>query len=156
MRVVLRPEDRGRPVSTTLIIRTTKGQRRFNCKRPDATSHSSEVIITTFTTSATMSKLSPGLKALINAPFARPNQTPAPARIRGVYQAIASDAARRNVGLKPWVVLCVCISSVVPYPKSHSPNPPSRGSISCPVAVSFAKHPHHRAQPPLLSTPPNP
>lgn len=53
----------------------------------------------------TMSKLAPGLKALINAPFARGDPTAAPARIREVYSAIASDAVRRNVGLKPWVVL---------------------------------------------------
>ncbi|KAM0327446.1 hypothetical protein ACHAQA_005734 [Verticillium albo-atrum] len=52
-----------------------------------------------------MSKLAPGLKALINAPFARGDPTLAPARIRDVYSAIASDAAKRNIGIKPWVVL---------------------------------------------------
>lgn len=54
-----------------------------------------------------MSKLSPSLKALVNAPFARPDPAAAPARMREVYQGIARDAASRNVGLKPWVALSV-------------------------------------------------
>ena len=59
-----------------------------------------------------MSKLSPSLKALVNAPFARPEPTAAPARIRDVYQSIARDAARRNVGFKPWVALSVSSSNL--------------------------------------------
>jgi hypothetical protein len=54
-----------------------------------------------------MSKLSPSLKALINAPFARPDPTAATARIRNVYEAIASDAVKHNLGWKPWVTLSV-------------------------------------------------
>ncbi|MBE3046695.1 hypothetical protein IMZ48_30020 [Candidatus Bathyarchaeota archaeon] len=54
-----------------------------------------------------MSKLSPSLKALVNAPFARGDPVAAPARIRDVYQGIARDAKRRNVGLKPWLALSV-------------------------------------------------
>ena len=54
-----------------------------------------------------MSKLSPSLKALINAPFARPDPTAATARIADVYRAIASDATRHKVGLKPWLALSV-------------------------------------------------
>lgn len=61
-----------------------------------------------------MSKLSPSLKALINAPFARPDPTAAPARMREVYKAIANDAAKRNVGFKPWVVLSV---RPLPHPR---------------------------------------
>lgn len=56
---------------------------------------------------ANMSKLSPSLKALINAPFARPDATAAPARIREVYKTIANDAAKHNVGVKPWLALTV-------------------------------------------------
>ena len=54
-----------------------------------------------------MSKLSPSLKALINAPMAAPHPTPATARIADAYKAIARDAARRGLGLKPWVTLSV-------------------------------------------------
>lgn len=59
-----------------------------------------------------MSKLSPSLKALVNAPFSRPDPTAAPARIREVYQGIANDAAKRNVGVKPWVALSVCLNTM--------------------------------------------
>lgn len=54
-----------------------------------------------------MSKLSPTLKALINAPFARPDQTAASARILDVYKTIAGDAQKRSLGLKPWLALSV-------------------------------------------------
>ncbi len=50
-----------------------------------------------------MSKLSASLKTLINAPFARPGPTPAPARMAEVYRSIARDAARHNVGRQPWI-----------------------------------------------------
>lgn len=54
-----------------------------------------------------MSKLAPSLKALINAPFARPGPCAAPAKIRDVYTAIAEDAASKNLGLKPWLTISV-------------------------------------------------
>lgn len=54
-----------------------------------------------------MSKLSPSLKALINAPFARPGPCAAPAKIRDVYQGIASDAVKHKLGLRPWVTISV-------------------------------------------------
>lgn len=49
-----------------------------------------------------MSKLSPSLKALINAPNARPGTIPAPAQISSVYASIAKEAEPRKVGLKAW------------------------------------------------------
>lgn len=49
-----------------------------------------------------MSKLSPALKALINAPHARAGTVPAPPQIYAVYQSIAKEAEPRNVGLKAW------------------------------------------------------
>lgn len=58
--------------------------------------------------SSTMSKLSPAVKGLINAPFARPGQAPAPARIRQIYERIASEAAEKKYGKNPWVTLSVC------------------------------------------------
>lgn len=63
-----------------------------------------------------MSKLSPSLKALVNAPFSRPDPTAAPARIREVYQGIAKDAASRNVGVRPWVALSVCFAIILRAP----------------------------------------
>lgn len=60
----------------------------------------------------TMSKLSPSLKTLINAPFARPGQTAAPSHIRDVYQTIARDAAKNKVGAKPWLALSVSLPIV--------------------------------------------
>ncbi|QUC21687.1 uncharacterized protein UV8b_05930 [Ustilaginoidea virens] len=52
-----------------------------------------------------MSKLPPSLKALINAPFARPGPTPAPPGIRDVYERIARDAAARELGTRPWLAI---------------------------------------------------
>ena len=53
------------------------------------------------------SKLAPSLKALINAPFARPGQAPAPANIHAVYTRIAHEARERNYGTRPWLTLSV-------------------------------------------------
>jgi hypothetical protein len=66
-----------------------------------------------------MSKLSPSLKALINAPFARPGQAPAPRHIRDVYTRIAHEARERKYGERPWVTLSVRHQ---PHPV---PNPPT-------------------------------
>lgn len=52
-------------------------------------------------------KLSPSLKALINAPLARPGQTPAPPRIKELYQQIAREARERQYGVRPWLALSV-------------------------------------------------
>jgi hypothetical protein len=49
-----------------------------------------------------ISKLSPALKALINALNAQPGTIPAPAQIASVYANIAKEAEPRNVGLKAW------------------------------------------------------
>jgi len=54
-----------------------------------------------------MSKLSPGLKALINAPFARPNTVPAPPNIRSVFEKIAREASAKNIGAPSWLTLTV-------------------------------------------------
>ncbi|KAF9880350.1 conserved mitochondrial protein [Colletotrichum karsti] len=66
----------------------------------------------------TMSKLSPSLKALINAPFARPGQSAAPAHIREVYQTIAGDAAKKNLGPKPWLALSAAATFTMNSPDS--------------------------------------
>ncbi|KAK0379394.1 hypothetical protein CLIM01_03245 [Colletotrichum limetticola] len=66
----------------------------------------------------TMSKLAPSLKALINAPFARPGQTAAPSHIREVYQAIAKDAASKNVGAKPWLAISAAATFTLNSPDS--------------------------------------
>ncbi|GKT65437.1 conserved mitochondrial protein [Colletotrichum tofieldiae] len=65
-----------------------------------------------------MSKLAPSLKALINAPFARPGQTAAPSHIREVYQSIARDAASKNVGTKPWLAVSAAATFTLNSPDS--------------------------------------
>ena len=54
------------------------------------------------------SKLSPALKSLINAPFARPDVLPATKRIRDVYSQIQTEARLKNVEDRPWIALSVC------------------------------------------------
>ncbi|KAJ2974327.1 hypothetical protein NQ176_g6120 [Zarea fungicola] len=46
-------------------------------------------------------KLSPVLKALINAPFSKSGPCPAPNAIHDVYARIAQDAAKRKLGTRP-------------------------------------------------------
>lgn len=65
-------------------------------------------VLVTFAARRKMSKLSPSLKGLINAPFARPGQTPAPRNIEAVYTKIADEARERKYGEKPWLALSVC------------------------------------------------
>ena len=54
-----------------------------------------------------MSKLSPGLKQLIAAPFARPDTTPAPRGILGVYKNIRDEANKKDVGRNAWLAMSV-------------------------------------------------
>ncbi|KAH6847415.1 hypothetical protein B0I37DRAFT_430947 [Chaetomium sp. MPI-CAGE-AT-0009] len=65
-----------------------------------------------------MSKLSPSLKALINAPFARPGQAPAPRQIRDVYTRIAHEARERKYGDRPWVTLSAAATFTLNSPAS--------------------------------------
>lgn len=62
---------------------------------------------TTAVRAGNMSKLSPSLKALINAPSARPGPVAAPPAMRDVYERIAADAARRRLGTRPWLAISV-------------------------------------------------
>jgi hypothetical protein len=54
-----------------------------------------------------MSKLTPTLKELINAPFSRPGPAKAPIGISKIYERIASEAHSKNLGPRPWIVLSV-------------------------------------------------
>ncbi|KAK0725272.1 hypothetical protein B0H67DRAFT_481798 [Lasiosphaeris hirsuta] len=65
-----------------------------------------------------MSKLAPSLKGLINAPFARPGQAPAPRQIRDIYQRIAQEAKDRNYGEKPWLTLSAAATFTLNSPAS--------------------------------------
>ncbi|KAL1839586.1 hypothetical protein VTJ49DRAFT_1329 [Mycothermus thermophilus] len=67
---------------------------------------------------ATMSKLSPSLKALINAPFARPGQSPAPRHMRDVYARIAREATERRYGHRPWITLSAAATITLNSPSS--------------------------------------
>jgi len=53
------------------------------------------------------SKLSPSLKALISASFARPNTLPATPRIRSVYERLRQEATSKDVGTSSWLALSV-------------------------------------------------
>ncbi|KAK3388738.1 hypothetical protein B0T20DRAFT_101638 [Sordaria brevicollis] len=65
-----------------------------------------------------MSKLSPSLKGLINAPFARPGPTPAPRNIEAVYTKIADEARERKYGEKPWLALSAAATFTLNSPSS--------------------------------------
>lgn len=58
-----------------------------------------------------MSKLSNGLKALINAPAARPNTVPAPSNITSVYSKIQQTAQSEHVSQPSWLALSVSSNS---------------------------------------------
>lgn len=62
-----------------------------------------------------MAKLSPSLKALIHASFARPGPAPASAAIREVYQSIARDATARKLGVRPWLVMSVSLCAPLTF-----------------------------------------
>ncbi|CAG9994070.1 unnamed protein product [Clonostachys byssicola] len=84
-----------------------------------------------------MSKISPSLKALINASFAHPGPTAAPAaQIREAFVDIARDASRRKLGPRSWIVLSAAatftlnspdsltiLHDVASSPGHHNPNP---------------------------------
>lgn len=63
-----------------------------------------------------MSKLSPSLKAFINAPFARPNTLPAPPRIRSVYEGLRKEASAKNVGVPAWLTLSTAATMTMNSP----------------------------------------
>jgi len=55
----------------------------------------------------TMSRLSNSLKALINAPAARPHTVPAPANIASVYSKIQQTAQAQQLSQPSWIALSV-------------------------------------------------
>ncbi|THY09484.1 hypothetical protein D6D01_09495 [Aureobasidium pullulans] len=67
-----------------------------------------------------MSKLSPALKELINAPFARPGALPAPPGIKAFYQNLAKDAKARGVGVPAWLSMATATTMTMNSPDSLS------------------------------------
>ncbi|KAF9884120.1 hypothetical protein FE257_002292 [Aspergillus nanangensis] len=65
-----------------------------------------------------MSKLSGGLKALINSPAARPNTVPAPRNILSVYQQIQQTALANNVSRPSWLALSTAATMTMNSPDS--------------------------------------
>jgi len=65
-----------------------------------------------------MSKLSSSLKALIGAPFARPNTLPASPRIRSVYEGLRNEASSKNVGAPAWLTLSTAATMTMNSPES--------------------------------------
>ena len=82
----------------------------------DTTTRSPSRDTDTTDTDAMGTKLSPALKALINAPFAKPGPCPAPSKIRDVYSRIAQDAATYKLGQRPWLIISVRRPSTPPNP----------------------------------------
>ncbi|EGS22251.1 uncharacterized protein CTHT_0017700 [Thermochaetoides thermophila DSM 1495] len=90
-----------------------------------------------------MSKLSPSLKALINAPFARPGQAPAPRQIRDIYARIAREARERRYGERPWIALSAAATFTLNSPASllilhdvATTNPPPDTTPLSPLAAA--------------------
>ena len=65
-----------------------------------------------------MSKLSGPLKALINAPQARPGPVASSKKVVSVYNAIARDAASRGVGLPAWLTISTAATMTMNSPDS--------------------------------------
>lgn len=61
-----------------------------------------------------MSKLSHQLKALINAPAARPNTVPAPSNIQSIYRKIQQGAQSQNLSQSSWLALSVGVLFPIP------------------------------------------
>ncbi|CZR51314.1 probable conserved mitochondrial protein [Phialocephala subalpina] len=64
-----------------------------------------------------MSKLSSSLKALIAAPYARPNTLPASPHARSVYEALRSEASGKNVGTPAWLTLSTAATMTMNSPE---------------------------------------
>ncbi|KAF2180018.1 hypothetical protein K469DRAFT_593791 [Zopfia rhizophila CBS 207.26] len=65
-----------------------------------------------------MSKLSPSLKALINAAHARPGPIPAPKHIESIYSKIEREATARKVGRPSWIALSTAATMTMNSPDS--------------------------------------
>ncbi|KUJ22904.1 uncharacterized protein LY89DRAFT_607792 [Mollisia scopiformis] len=64
-----------------------------------------------------MSKLSSSLKALIAAPYARPNTTPASPHVRSIYEALRTEAKGKNVGVPAWLSLSTAATMTMNSPE---------------------------------------
>nr|XP_001390246.2 hypothetical protein ANI_1_430034 [Aspergillus niger CBS 513.88] len=65
-----------------------------------------------------MSKLSHQLKALINAPAARPNTVPAPPNIQSIYRKIQQGAQSQNLSRSSWLALSTATTMTMNSPES--------------------------------------
>jgi hypothetical protein len=78
-----------------------------------------------------MSKLSGPLKALINAPHARPGPVASSKKVASVYNAIARDATSKGVGLPAWLAISTAATMTMNSPDSllelHRIATPSNG-----------------------------
>ncbi|KAJ5522675.1 hypothetical protein N7513_013248 [Penicillium frequentans] len=66
----------------------------------------------------TMSRLSSSLKALINAPAARPHTVPAPANIASVYSKIQQTAQAQQLSQPSWIALSTAATMTMNSPES--------------------------------------
>ena len=73
---------------------------------------------TTNRSTPSMSKLSEGLKALINAAHARPNTIRAPPNIKSIYSRISDSASKHGVGVPAWLTLSTAATMTMNSPQS--------------------------------------
>ncbi|KAH7130046.1 hypothetical protein B0J11DRAFT_522302 [Dendryphion nanum] len=65
-----------------------------------------------------MSKLSPSLKALINAAHSRPGPVPAPRHIESIYKKIEHEATAHKLGRPSWLALSTAATMTMNSPDS--------------------------------------
>jgi hypothetical protein len=65
-----------------------------------------------------MSKLSEGLKTLINAAHAKPHTVKAPPNIKSIYTRIAESAASKHVGVPAWLTVSTAATMTMNSPQS--------------------------------------
>lgn len=67
-----------------------------------------------------MSKLGPGVKALINAAHARPGPVPAPRHIESIYKKIEREATAHKLGRPSWLALSTATTMTMNSPEAMS------------------------------------
>lgn len=103
--------------STDRSFSTTPEPSQPPAKRPNLEARTKGRLETEQTPEA-MSKLSEGLKALINAPFARPGYTKPASNIRSIFQQLSQDAQSRGVGTPAWVTFSTATAMTMNSPEA--------------------------------------
>ncbi|KAI5305064.1 riboflavin kinase [Ascosphaera pollenicola] len=121
MFVIIRPlarrETLNNPsISTNCPVRT--GVLAASASRSSETLGDDYYLKTTGSPAERMAKLSPAVKALINAQHARPHAMPVPGNIASVYQKIRSEAQTRRLAPASWLALSTAATVTMNSPGS--------------------------------------